>query len=202
MKKNVNDLVRLHKAMQEKKQHHFRTKSKLLPWYLINGFECTVQNILMSFNTLFELHMKSKTQVEYQQNLLLKKGKTITTETLYLLTNAYKDDNFSRQLPEKKDYVSVSKGVHEPNFATCKSLCNLQKLCTALKEKHPNINIGFSKFCTLRPKWCLLDGSKMTHSVCVCGVHKNVALLVDAMDWKFSCKDLIKLTLSCLKYFH
>ena len=96
----------------------------------------------------------------------------------------------------------MSKGVHEPNFATCKSLCNLQKLCTALKEKHPNINIGFSKFCTLRPKWCLLDGSKMTHSVCVCGVHKNVALLVDAMDWKFSCKDLIKLTLSCLKYFH
>ena len=75
--------------------------------------ECTVQNILMSLNTLFELHMKSKEQVEYQQNLLLKKGKTITTETLHLARNIYEDDNFSKYLPEKKDYVSVSKGVHK-----------------------------------------------------------------------------------------
>ena len=36
-----------------------------LPLTLINFVECTVQNILMSLNTLFELHMKSKKQVEY-----------------------------------------------------------------------------------------------------------------------------------------
>ena len=50
-----------------------------------------------------------------------KKGKTITTETLYLVTNVYKGDNFSRYVPEKKDYVSMSKGVHN------QKLCNLQK---------------------------------------------------------------------------
>ena len=38
-----------------------------------------------------------------------KKGKTITTETLHLVTNVCEDDNFSRQVPEKKDYVNVSK---------------------------------------------------------------------------------------------
>ena len=53
----------------------FQNKSKFLPWQLINGLECTVQNILMSLNTLLELHMKSKQQVGYQQNLLLKKEK-------------------------------------------------------------------------------------------------------------------------------
>ena len=37
-----------------------------------------------------------------------KKGKAITTETLHLVTNTYEDDNFSRYLPKKKDYVSVS----------------------------------------------------------------------------------------------
>ena len=37
----------------------FRTNSNSY-LYLINGLECTVQNILMSLNTLFELHMKSK----------------------------------------------------------------------------------------------------------------------------------------------
>ena len=42
-----------------------------------------------------------------------KKGKTITIETLHLITNAFEDDNFSRKVPEKKDYVSVSKGVHK-----------------------------------------------------------------------------------------
>ena len=30
-----------------------------------------------------------------------KKGKTITTETLHLVTNVYKDENFTSSLPEK-----------------------------------------------------------------------------------------------------
>ena len=42
------------------KQHHIKIQSKFLPCYLINGLECTVQNILISLNTLFELYMKSK----------------------------------------------------------------------------------------------------------------------------------------------
>ena len=78
------------------------------------------------------------------------------------------------------------------NFATCKSLCNLQELYTAFKEKHQNVNIGFSKFCALRPKWCVLVGSKMTHSVCVWIAHQNFVLLVDAMDWELTYKDLVK----------
>ena len=78
------------------------------------------------------------------------------------------------------------------NFATCITLCNLQELFTAFKGKHPNVNIEFSKFCALRPKWCVLAGSKMTHSVCVCGAHQNVVLLVDAMDWDLTYNDLIK----------
>ena len=86
-------------------------------------------------------------------------------------------------MPEKKYYVSVSKGVHKHKLcANCKSLCKLQELYIAFKEKHPNVNIGFSKFCALRSKWCVLAGSKMTHSVCVCSGHQNVVLLVDAVD--------------------
>ena len=88
------------------------------------------------------------------------------------------------------------------NFSTCKSLCNLQELYTALKENHSNVNIGFSKFCFLRPKWCVLAGSKITHCVCICSAHQNVVLLVDAVDWDVTYKDLIKLTLPCLKHFH
>ena len=94
--------------------------------------------------------------------------------------------------------VRVSKGVHKQK--SCESLFNLQELYTAFKENHPNVNIGFSKFCTLR--WCVLAGSEMTHSVCVYSTHQNVLLLVDVMDWDLTHKDLIKLTLSYLKYFY
>ena len=96
--------------MQEKlKQHHIQNKIQILT--LVPGY--TVQIILMPLNTLFELHMKSKKQVEYYQNLLLKKEKTIITETLHLVTNVYEDDNFSNYVPGKKGYVSLSKGVHK-----------------------------------------------------------------------------------------
>ena len=59
MKEKLNNLVRLHKVMQEKLQQNIQNKSKYLPCYLINGLKCTVQNILMSLNTFFELHIKS-----------------------------------------------------------------------------------------------------------------------------------------------
>ena len=60
---------------------------------------------------------------------------------LYLVTNVFEDDNFSRKVLERKDWVSVSK------TATCKILCNLQEFNAAFQEKHRNVNIGFSKFC-------------------------------------------------------
>ena len=69
---------------------------------------------------------------------------------------------------------------------TCKNYVLLSKKNTQ------NVNTGFSKFCALRPKWCVLAGSKMTHSVCVCSAHHNVVLLVDAMDWDLTYKNLIK----------
>ena len=107
-----------------------------------------------------------------------KRGKTITTETFHLVTNVYEDDSFSKYVTEKKDYVSLSKEVHKKNFGTSKNLCNSQILYTVFKEKHPNVNIGFSKSCALS----VLTGSKMTYSVCVCNAHQNVVFLVDAMD--------------------
>ena len=109
-----------------------------------------------------------------------KKGKTITTETLRLLTKVYEDDNFNF-LKRSTALVLVKEYINK-NFVTCKSICNSQELYTIFKEKVLNVNIGFSKFCVLRSKWCVLTGSNITCSVCVCNAHQNVVLLVDAMD--------------------
>ena len=86
-----------------------------------------------------------------------------------------------RYLKRKNLLVRVKEYIIK-NFSTFKSLCNVQELYTAFKEKHPNINIGFSKFCALRHKYCVLADSRMNHSVCVCSAHQNAVLLVDAMD--------------------
>ena len=96
-----------------------------------------------------------------------------------------------RCLKRKTKLVWV-KGYIIKNFTTCKSHCSLQELYTAFKEKQPNVNIGISKFCALTPKWCVLVLSKMSRSVCVCSAHQNAVLLVDAMDWDLTYKDLIK----------
>ena len=194
MKEKVNDLVRLHEEMQEKlKTASYSEQIQILAlvpdklsWMYYSEY----------FN-VFEYLVWTSHEIKKVCGILAKpasrKGKTITTETLHLVTSVYEDDNFSRKVPEKKDYVSVNKGVHNQNFATCKSLCNLQELYTAFKEKHPNVNIGFSKFCALRPKWCVLAGSKVTHSVFVCSTYQIFMLLIDIIDWNLTYKDLIKL---------
>ena len=65
--------------------------------------------------------------------MLLKKGKATITETLHLVINVFEDDNFSRKVLEKKDYVSVSKAGHKRKlqlvkvFVTCKNFILLLK---------------------------------------------------------------------------
>ena len=99
----------------------------------------------------------------------------------YLVHAFYEDDEYSRQVPTKKDYVSIEKGVHNQKRLI---LCNLHELFVAFKERNPDVKILFSKFCTLSPEWCVTAGSSGTYLVCVCTTHQNTILLVDALKWK------------------
>ena len=100
---------------------------------------------------------------------------------------------------KRKTMLVCRKEYLNKNFTTCKSLFNLQELYITFKEKHQNVNIGFSKFCALRPKWCVLASSKMTHSVCVCSANQNVVLLVDAMDWDLIYKEWSRRSFATLR---
>ena len=53
------------------------------------------------------------------------------------------------------------------------------------------MKIGFSKFCNHHPKWCVIACSTGIHLVCVCTTHQNTILLVDALNWKVTYKDLV-----------
>ena len=70
----------------------------------------------------------------------------------------------------------------------------MKELYLELKKLNPECKIGFSKFCELRPKWCITVNSSGTHSVCVCSYHQNTKLMCAALpNGRFvSYKDLME----------
>ena len=54
-----------------------------------------------------------------------KQGKVISQNTIDLVLSMYEDDGFSLQIPGKKDYVSIAKGVHKQKRLV---LCNLREI--------------------------------------------------------------------------
>lgn len=118
------------------------------------------------------------------------KGKRLPQQVVDLIKAFYCDDEHTRQLPGKKDCVSVGKKQYMPKRLI---LCNLKELFAAFKVKYPDIKISFSKFASLRPKWCIAVGPKGTHSVCVCTKHQNVKLMLGAVDLERNYHDLMEM---------
>lgn len=121
-----------------------------------------------------------------------RKGKKLSPEVIVLVNSFYQSDEQSRVLPGMKDVVSLGKKQYEKKRLI---LSNLNEMFANFKWEHPEIKIGFSKFCTLRPKWCVLAGASGTHSVCVCTIHQNVILLIHAAQLEESYHELQKLVL-------
>ena len=108
-----------------------------------------------------------------------KKGCGLADEILKDVLLFYEDYEYSRQMPGKKDCVSIGKKTYRQKRLL---LCNLNELYSAFKEKYPHHKIGISKFCELRPKWCVTVSSSGAHSVCMCTIHQNTQLIVDAFS--------------------
>ena len=95
-----------------------------------------------------------------------RRGKVLPEEIRDRAINFYQSEEFSRMCPGKKEFVSVKiDGVKQ----------HMQKhlLLIDLKEPHlefkkaTDIKIGFSKFCELQPKWCILVGNVSGAIQCV-----------------------------------
>lgn len=117
------------------------------------------------------------------------KGWKLPETTKQLVLDFYNDDEYSRIQPGKKDSVSVG-GIHMQKRLL---LLNLKELYKLFKEKyqHLNLKIGWSTFCALRPKWCIIAGASGTHNVCVCIYHQNCKLKLKALGINESLKDIM-----------
>ena len=93
-------------------------------------------------------------------------------------------------MPGKKDYVSIGKKHHIQERLI---LSNPTELHLSFKERNPNVKVGFSKFCMLRPNWCVTVGASGVHSVCVCTAHQNITLLLKAINLDKTYHELLEM---------
>ncbi|KAJ8887264.1 hypothetical protein PR048_013479 [Dryococelus australis] len=97
-----------------------------------------------------------------------------------MVQNFFGYDEFSRLGPGKMDSIPV----RISGITTYKQkrllLCNLREMYVHYCNQN-GPEIGFSKFCELRPKWCIGVRSAGMHAVCVSTLHQNKKLLLSAI---------------------
>ena len=70
-------------------------------------------------------------------------------------------------------------------------LVNLKELFLEYKKEN-GAEVGFSKFCELRPKWCITVRSSGTHRICVCTIYQNIKLMLASSPVTVDYKCLIE----------
>lgn len=82
-------------------------------------------------------------------------------------------------MPGNKDYVTIRNEYGKIQVQKRLVLANLKVIYQLFKQKFTENKIGFSKFCDLRHKNCILAGKSGTHTVCVCTLHQNTKLMMN-----------------------
>ncbi|XP_024947522.1 uncharacterized protein LOC112495382 [Cephus cinctus] len=119
-----------------------------------------------------------------------KRHPSLTKDVIDLIINFYENDENSRLLPGKSDFVSVKVSNERVHMQKRLILTNLKELYQLFEEKYAEVKCSFSKFATLRPKYCVLAGVSGTHSVCVYAIHENVKSLIDGPNIKHLTADV------------
>lgn len=146
-----------------------------------------VKKICKEFNCSWKFAKKAKDLRETRGILAettARSGKFLPTSTVEKIVDFYESDTNSKLMPGMKNVVSVKSEDGRCLMQKRLLLLDLRGLFLAFKENNPDLQVGFSKFAQLRPRQCILAGSSGTHSVCVCTIHQNCKLMLDAVNIK------------------
>lgn len=113
-----------------------------------------------------------------------KRGKNLEEDTIKKIIEFYNDDDISRVMASVSDTVTMTVDGEKRKVQKRLLLLGLKELHVLYKEHNPRNPVSFSLFAKLRPKNCILPGKSGTHSTCVCVIHQNVKLLLEAVDLK------------------
>ena len=107
-----------------------------------------------------------------------KPGKRLPENLMTQIQAYYEKDTISRQMPGKKDCVSMVVDGVKQRVQKRQILCTIYETYLKFKEDNPLVKIGFSKFAEQRQKNIMLPGSTGSHVVCVCTYHQNPKLMI------------------------
>ena len=91
-----------------------------------------------------------------------KRGKKAPQESVDKIIEFYCNDENSRLMSGKKDFVSIARRSHMQKRLI---LSNLIELYAKFKTCYPDIKTCFANFCSHRPKWCITVGASGTHTI-------------------------------------
>lgn len=144
----------------------------------------SVDKIASEFGCSWQLAKRSK-ELRASKGILghttVESARKLPEDTIKKVLDFYVNDSNSRIMPGKKDVVSVKGDEGRCLIQKRLLLMDLRGLYLTYKESHSDFPLSFSKFAQLRPKYCVLAGSSGTHSMCVCTIHQNCKLLLDAV---------------------
>ena len=187
LQEKAKDLDTLVDLMNEKLKVSLRKKKIQI---LIMAPTWSIEKMKTEFSITSYMARTARTLAEEKCILSLpqpKKGKNLSERNKSLVQDFYCNDEYSRVMQSKKDCLNIKKNTHVQKRLI---LCNLIELYANFKEQHSDIEIGYSTFCLLRPKWCFDVGASGTHlghiwdtsgTHCVCTIHQNVNLMLSSV---------------------
>lgn len=116
-------------------------------------------------------------------------GKRLPLSSVNLIKEFYNRDGVSRIMPGIKYTISMTVNGVKQRVQKRLLQLGLKDLHMTFKEENIKEKVSLSMFSKLRPKNCILPGARGTHCVCVCTIHQNVKMMLDAIDLKNLTKD-------------
>ncbi|XP_044588762.1 uncharacterized protein LOC123267940 [Cotesia glomerata] len=180
-------------------QDHCSMIAKVKKLYNAESDNWEVSRIASEFNCSRKMVLNLKNDISVSENVDLDSGE-VTTNTLNptkvpgnqplkldvkkLVIDFYESEENSKQSAGMKDFKSVKDCDGNRTRVQKKLiLCNLKEFYQSFKAQYNSVAIGFSKFASLRPTYCILAGSSGTHVVCVCTIHQNVKLMLEGCNF-------------------
>lgn len=154
----------------------------------------TIPETMENFNVSEHLVKKSR-KLKQNKGILadpdpMTRSTSLNPEIISRVILFYQSDEFSRMCPGKKEFVSVKTDEGRVHKQKRLLLVNLKELHLEYLNNTGD-KIGISKFCELRPKWCVSVNSNGMHYVCLCEQHQNGKLLVVAIPQNKDYKEIL-----------
>lgn len=104
----------------------------------------------------------------------------LSPNTVKCIQDFYVRDSISRQAPGICDFVVLKVKGKKTKLQKRHLMLSLRETFALFCQEHPDVEVGLSSFCSLRPPNVLLS-SAIPRNVCLCQYHDNIKLLCEAI---------------------